>query len=234
MSRTAPPPPFRAALVDETGYLTNIWQQFFLTFFNSAIPGVPTGAIMPYGSATTPTGWLLCDGAEISQNKYNDLYNVLGQSFGGSDGTFKVPDLNGKFIRGSITSVGATGGNETFTIALTNLPNVSLQVIDPQHTHLFTASPHTHNITDPQHTHTFTGTVPSGAGTGGAAVGAATGTIAVTGTNALASTGITVNNATVIGTNAIAATGISVNLLGDSTAISLLPPYLSLAYIIKY
>jgi len=63
---------------------------------------VPAGTIVAYGGNAAPTGWLLCDGSEVSRATYNDLYAVIGSSFGGGNGstTFNVPDLRGVFIRG--------------------------------------------------------------------------------------------------------------------------------------
>lgn len=62
---------------------------------------VPTGAILPYGGTTAPTGWLLCDGQSISRTTYSDLFAVIGTSFGSEDGlSFNVPDLRGRFLRG--------------------------------------------------------------------------------------------------------------------------------------
>jgi hypothetical protein len=64
--------------------------------------GVPTGSIMPHTTATEPTGWLECDGAEISRSTYATLFGVISDDYGNGDGstTFNVPDLRGTFIRG--------------------------------------------------------------------------------------------------------------------------------------
>lgn len=62
---------------------------------------VPTGAILPYGGITAPTGWLLCNGQSISRTTYADLFTIIGVSFGSADGSsFNVPDLRGMFLRG--------------------------------------------------------------------------------------------------------------------------------------
>ena len=40
-----------------------------------------------------PEGWLLCDGTEYTTTEYPDLYDVIGNIYGGTEGsTFKVPD----------------------------------------------------------------------------------------------------------------------------------------------
>ena len=61
-----------------------------------------TGMIFPYGgSATPPTGFLLCDGTSYVRTDYSALFAVIGTAFGTADGThFNVPDLRGRFIRG--------------------------------------------------------------------------------------------------------------------------------------
>ena len=66
---------------------------------------VPIGAILPYAGGTTPDGYLLCDGSEIERSKYGDLYDVIGVIYNGSAalqgvGTFRLPDLRGRFALG--------------------------------------------------------------------------------------------------------------------------------------
>lgn len=60
------------------------------------------GFICYYCKVDPPNGWLVCDGSAISRTKYGELFNVLGSTFGGGDGstTFNLPDLRGEFIRG--------------------------------------------------------------------------------------------------------------------------------------
>jgi microcystin-dependent protein len=67
--------------------------------------GIPIGAILPYAGATAPYGFLFCDGSEIERSKYSDLYDVIGTTYNGTAaligiGTFKVPDLRGRFALG--------------------------------------------------------------------------------------------------------------------------------------
>jgi len=66
---------------------------------------VPAGAILAFGGATAPTGWLLCNGAAISRVTYLNLFNAIGTAHGYGDniavtGTFNLPDYRGRFIRG--------------------------------------------------------------------------------------------------------------------------------------
>jgi microcystin-dependent protein len=67
--------------------------------------GVPIGGIMPYAGANAPYGYLFCDGSEVEQVKYPDLYDVIGTTYNGSAplagiGTFRLPDLRGRFALG--------------------------------------------------------------------------------------------------------------------------------------
>jgi microcystin-dependent protein len=90
---------------------------------------IPTGSIIPYGGASAPTGWLLCDGSAVSRTTYSALFGVIAETAGQGDNstTFNVPDLRGKFLRGWDNSAGndpnagtrsamATGGNSGDTI----------------------------------------------------------------------------------------------------------------------
>lgn len=73
----------------------------YQNFFTGAAT-VPIGAIMPYAGATAPTGYLLCDGSEVPVAVFNDLYNVIGNTYGTgiNPATFKLPDLRGRFPLG--------------------------------------------------------------------------------------------------------------------------------------
>lgn len=63
---------------------------------------MPVGLIAPYGGATAPEGWLLCDGSTVSRSLYADLFAALGTAWGEGNGTttFNLPDLRGRFVRG--------------------------------------------------------------------------------------------------------------------------------------
>jgi microcystin-dependent protein len=66
---------------------------------------VPIGAILPYAGGTPPDGYLLCDGSEIERSKFTDLFDVIGVIYNGAAplvgaGTFRLPDLRGRFALG--------------------------------------------------------------------------------------------------------------------------------------
>ena len=73
----------------------------------SGATAVPSGAVLPFAynvtSGIVPTGWLLCDGSVYTTATYPTLGALLGNTYGGSTGTFAVPNLSGLFIRGSGT-----------------------------------------------------------------------------------------------------------------------------------
>ena len=69
-------------------------------FFSTA----PIGTILSFAGQTAPHGYLLCDGASYKVADYPDLYEVIGNIYGGSTENFNVPNLVDKFIQGSTTS----------------------------------------------------------------------------------------------------------------------------------
>jgi microcystin-dependent protein len=107
---------------------------------------IPSGSIWAFGGTTTPpTGWLFCNGAPYSTSVHPDLFNVIGYSYGGSSGTFLVPDLTDRMPRGAAdvtTTLGVSAGSNAVTIGANNLPNhthgaTGLTVDNhPVHTHL--------------------------------------------------------------------------------------------------
>jgi microcystin-dependent protein len=55
---------------------------------------IPRGGIILFGTTTAPDGFLKCDGTTYSQVSYYKLYLVIGTAFGGSNGTFQVPNIS--------------------------------------------------------------------------------------------------------------------------------------------
>ena len=70
-----------------------------------AVQGVNTGIVVPWGSASIPSGFLLCDGTSYSTTTYADLFAVIGYTYGGSGANFNVPDLRDR------TTIGASAAN---------------------------------------------------------------------------------------------------------------------------
>lgn len=91
-------------------------------YIDNTVYCVPVGTIISYTSTIAPTGFLVCDGSEISKTDYADLYKVIGDKFGtATDNTkFKLPDLRDKFVQGANDNVGTNKD--------AGLPNVTGQV----------------------------------------------------------------------------------------------------------
>ena len=90
---------------------------------------VPTGAILAWGAAAAPTGWVLCDGSSLLRaGTYADLFAVIGTTYGYADGThFNVPNMKGKVIVGynsaetEFDALGETGGEKTHQLSIAEL-----------------------------------------------------------------------------------------------------------------
>jgi microcystin-dependent protein len=130
----------------------------------------PSGTVSAYAGATTPTGYLLCDGTAYSTTLYPALYAIIGSLYATSggqtapaSGTFRVPLMTGRVAVGrdatqsEFDTLGETGGSKTSTAP---------------HTHPI---PHTHSIAHDhasfnttsagEHAHSMSGNFTSG-GTG--------------------------------------------------------------------
>jgi len=124
----------------------------YLVNQHSAIP--PPGSIMPYiGGGNTangvntgdPGGWVICDGKlrTATDNKFKNLYSILNTYMGVTSNTansITPPDLTSRFIYGQ-SSAGTTtknsGGNASVTLAKNNIPSldISVDVKDNGHAH---------------------------------------------------------------------------------------------------
>ncbi|HFI5774507.1 phage tail protein [Escherichia coli] len=89
MNALAGKQPLDATLTNLSGKSVSALLQYLGLGEGSALPvGVP----VPWPSATPPTGWLKCNGAVFSSEKYPNLAKAYP--------TLKLPDLRGEFIRG--------------------------------------------------------------------------------------------------------------------------------------
>ncbi len=73
---------------------------------------IPAGVIWPYGGATVPTGFLLCDGTAHSRTIRADLFAAIGTTWGVGDGatTFNIPKgFNNTLIGAGTRTVVDTG-----------------------------------------------------------------------------------------------------------------------------
>jgi microcystin-dependent protein len=91
---------------------------------------VPAGTIIDWGGTGAPTGYLACDGSNVSRTTYAALFAAIGETWGAGDGstTFGLPDLRRRVtvgVGGSGTgtlgnAVGNTGGAETVNLQHTH------------------------------------------------------------------------------------------------------------------
>ena len=58
------------------------------------------GTVVYFANTSAPSGWIKANGASLSTTAYSKLFGAIGYTFGGSGGSFNVPDLRGEFIRG--------------------------------------------------------------------------------------------------------------------------------------
>lgn len=92
---------------------------------------LPTGTIVASARATTPDGFLLCNGAAISRSAYTDLFSAIGTAYGAGDGsnTFNIPDLRGEFIRGADNGRGVDGGRALGSTQSDAIRNITARAI---------------------------------------------------------------------------------------------------------
>ena len=83
----------------------------------TGIEGIPTATIVPWSSASVPTGFLECNGQAVSRSTYSALFAIVGTTYGAGDGssTFLVPDLQNNVAVGKSNnkSLASTGGANT-------------------------------------------------------------------------------------------------------------------------
>ena len=82
------------------------------------------GMMIPYGGSTAPSGWLLCDGSNVSRTTYASLFAVIGTTYGEGNGstTFTLPNINNIVknvnttvsIKGTGKTLGLTNGNSNY------------------------------------------------------------------------------------------------------------------------
>jgi microcystin-dependent protein len=82
----------------------------------------PAGSIIMFAGTSPPSGWLMCNGQEISRSGFPDLWALLGTRYGSGNGstTFNLPNLEAKFPRMEAAALGSSGGAATHTHASTS------------------------------------------------------------------------------------------------------------------
>ena len=124
---------------------------------------LPSGTIVDYAGSSAPTYWLLCNGASVSTTTYAALFAVIGYTYGGSGGSFNLPDLRDRTAigAGSSYALGNTGGSSSTTLSISNMPSHNHAVDlnhghgwnDPGHHHLIASISHSHGLPNLAHSH---------------------------------------------------------------------------------
>jgi microcystin-dependent protein len=215
---------------------------------------VPTGCITMYGGTDDfiPVGWIICDGRAILRNDYPALFNTIGTIYGSGNGstTFNIPNMIMKFPAGAGSSytLGSTGGASTKTLGVTEIP---------AHTHDVASSTtgagglHNHTVsgsTDSSgnHAHVFELLIPNTSNSNGDTTNPKWGS--GNNNNNTDNDGFLTNNTEDAGSHSHTVSGTTATVndhthtipastttsVGGGSAFSIIPPYLSLNYIIKY
>ena len=98
---------FNSTTTEFEGYNGSAW--------GGLASGVPVGTILAHAANTPPSGFLECNGSNISRSTYATLFSTISTTFGVGDGssTFALPDLRGQFIRGW-ANTGSTDASRVF------------------------------------------------------------------------------------------------------------------------
>lgn len=166
---------------------------------------LPVGSVLLYAGIVVPTGWLLCDGSTFSSVTYPSLATLLGST--------TLPNLQEDFIRGNAGNIiGTTGGSSITTLDSNHLPT---------HTHVVGTLniTHRHNITFPTSDFGYNIYIQGGNQGDGSAV-----SLAERKTTFAPGVSTSTVNPSVSGT---------VGNSGSSIPVSIIPPYVTVKYIIK-
>jgi microcystin-dependent protein len=126
-----------------TTFLLPLFFDFIIKF--RALGATATVDYMPIGSVLTlswvidpyPSGWLKCDGAEVSRTEYSQLFAAIGIDYGAGDGstTFNLPTFFNQGIKYRTTVEAGTGDNAFWILnpdsSLYNITNVGVGTTNP-------------------------------------------------------------------------------------------------------
>ena len=217
---------------------------------------VPVGSLTMWAGPTAapPANWLICDGRTLdygSTPAYQGLFNVIGRAFNTAlTGTqFALPNLTQKFPIGAGANVlGAVGGTFSYTLATANLPVHAHPITDVAHNHGVNQWAHSHAIATGNHSHNVlahahgSNLVKQGAGSAGLYPG---GGFSIAGAGNTDTAGSSTDTAGNLGGNTDAqtsaislgasGTGLSTTQnAGSGAALSIVPPFIAINFIIRY
>lgn len=121
------------------------------------------GMVFDFAGPTAPTGYLLCNGSEVSQATYAELFAIIGSTYGTpvNPSNFVLPDLRARITQGVNPSAIGTGDTERFATALADTGGESrhTQTIAelPDHVHPNSTPSSTVNVTPSGSTPVFSG-----------------------------------------------------------------------------
>lgn len=98
---------------------------------------LPTGSLIAVAMGSAPTGFLLCQGQEVSRTTYATLFSKIGTTFGAGNGTttFNVPDLRGRVPVGVDEGAGRLSANNALGNAAGEQSHVLSVAEMPSHNH---------------------------------------------------------------------------------------------------
>jgi microcystin-dependent protein len=88
---------------------------------------VPAGTISQFAGSAAPVGYVFANGQGLATSAYPVLFGAIGYTYGGSGGTFNVPNLNGRVPVGldgstEFGALGRSGGSKTHTLSGNEMP----------------------------------------------------------------------------------------------------------------
>lgn len=205
-------------LIQGTPYVAtyvNADSAFYLHGLTANPYGIPLGGLLPYTGLTAPnTAFALPFGQAVSRTTYSTLFALIASQFGGGDlsTTFNLPDLRGRAIFG-LDNMGGSAASR-ITVAGGNFDG-TIRTTGGAENHTLTTPEipsHNHTLTDPGHTHVDV----AGTGTGGGNF--------LTRADSNGNVNYVSNSST---------TGITLANTGGGTAHSIMPPAMTLPYILR-
>lgn len=117
-----------ANIINSVSGALSTFESYVANQFN-LIETPPTGSVCAFAGSTAPSGWLICDGRAVNRILYDNLFQIIGTTYGSGDGstTFNLPDLRKKIPIGfssnenGYDNLGDSIGNETHSLTVDEL-----------------------------------------------------------------------------------------------------------------